>query len=97
MNDKTKFGSGRLVRSLSNSLHGRRRSDKERDPNNSSIISFPKGKRGKLKQKYRITDSKTGQPDGISFEVVDKSGFYLRAKGTTLVPDREGSDSYFSK
>lgn len=68
-----------------------------KDQSTEGIISFPKSKRSKAKQRFRIVAAKTGQPDGISFECIDKAGFFLRAKGKSLIPEREGSDSYFSK
>ena len=58
---------------------------------------FP-SKNKKKRQKYKIVEAKTGQADGISFELVNKQGCFLRVKGTELIPDRDnGSDSNFSK
>ena len=59
-------------------------------------ISFPRGKK-KPRQRYRMVEAKTGQVDGISFEVIGKQGTYLRVKGSVLMPDKDTSDSYFSK
>lgn len=43
-------------------------------------------------------EAKTGQADGVSFELVNKQGCFLRVKGAMLMPDREaGSDASFSK
>ena len=85
--------SRRLRRSLTNWSSGQSSKDQSTD----GVISFPKSKRSKAKQRFRIVAAKTGQPDGISFECIDKVGFFLRAKGKSLAPEREGSDSYFSK
>lgn len=85
--------SRRLRRSMTNWSSGQSSKDHSTD----GIISFPKSKRSKAKQRFRIVAAKTGQPDGISFECIDKIGFFLRAKGKSLTPEREGSDSYFNK
>ena len=85
--------SRRLRRSLTNWSSGQ----SSRDQSTDIGIGFPKTKRSKAKQRFRIVAGKTGQPDGISFECIDKVGFFLRAKGKALAPEREGSDSYFSK
>ena len=85
--------SRRLRRSMTNWSSGQSSKDHFSD----GTISFPKSKRSKAKQKFRIVAAKTGQPDGISFECIDKPGCFLRAKGKSLSPEREGSDSYFSK
>ena len=85
--------SRRLRRSMTNWSSGQSSKDHFSD----GTISFPKSKRSKTKQKFRIVAAKTGQPDGISFECIDKPGCFLRAKGKSLSPEREGSDSYFSK
>jgi len=85
--------SRRLRRSLTNWSSGQ----SSRDQSTDIGIGFPKTKRSKAKQRFRIVAAKTGQPDGISFECIDKVGFFLRAKGKALTPEREGSDSYFNK
>jgi len=60
-------------------------------------ITFPTKAKRKARQKFRIVEGKTGQPDGISFEVIGKKGSFLRVKGTMLVPDKDSQDSYFNK
>eukprot|EP00795_Rhopilema_esculentum_P007925 gene7925-13818_t len=85
--------SRRLRRSMTNWSSGQSSKDQSTD----GTITFPKSKRSKTKQRFRIVAAKTGQPDGISFECIDKSGFFLRAKGKSLAPERDGSDSYFNK
>ena len=85
--------SRRLRRSISNWSNGQHSKDHLPE----STITFPKTKRFGRRQRFRITAAKTGQADGISFESIDKPGFFLRCKGKYLEPEREGSDSYFSK
>ena len=79
-----------LRRTVSHSLRGW---SKE----NGHFISFPTKNKKKPRQKYRIVEAKTGQRDGLSFEVVGKQGSFLRAKGSILIPDKDTSDTYFNK
>lgn len=60
-------------------------------------ITFPTKNKKKPRQKYRIVEARTGQKDGISFEVIGKQGTYLRVKGSMLIPDKDTTDSYFNK
>ena len=61
-------------------------------------ISFrTRSSKKKGQQRYRLVDARTGQVDGISFEVIGKQGTYLRVKDNLLIPDNDTADSYFSK
>lgn len=79
-----------LRRTVSNSIRGW-------SNQSSSFITFPSKNKKKPPQRYKIVEAKTGQRDGLSFELVGKQGTFLRVKGSILISDKDTSDSHFNK
>ena len=60
-----------------------------------NIIGFPL-KSVKV-QRFRMVEAKTGQPDGLSFEVVNRPGYYLLVKGSDLMISNDVMNRDFKK
>ena len=59
------------------------------------LISFPM-KDEKI-QRFRMVEAKTGQPDGLSFEALDRPGHYLRVKDFNLIIGQDNMEITFKK